>query len=509
MHRILKPSFKRLTVKKKMTSDLYEEINQVAYIAIVRAMETWDPQIATFSTHVHWKIMAELQTLQHLEFPDRRKLAIPYRIKKIELDRPCRNDDGESATMADFLTAPDGEEEVERRARLYMAQHCFERAFSNYIARKMSSYCVNQKDAGKIAKLRHRLMRNRWIYIRRVIKMENYDVIAQEYGITRERARQIIITIDEDMNGQLPYICKDTKVVVQATKPAPATVHPSWDYMLIDYYMTTGIDSRIVGRETPMPTRVDDYDFRPTVVLAEQSHEDMLNETRRLVHSPVIEAVIDPTSSGTDVTTQVEATNVVRLQSKKDLVVKVMKQAAISAIAGAMLTSVTTMAASAQSRAIPPESEGTRPAEVTIDPVVKQQQRRAQSKAATVAGRRLGGISAGYVGDIGKVSVRRASWGIQIAEYPSLAEAQKGVLTERRNWSWLSGLEAAHVPPVKRDAGHGLAFGPMSQVQADGMCHEAKRYDRTCTVVKFGVVRTPAILKNTGKTPTPQENLST
>lgn len=476
MHRILKPSIRRLTTRKNMTRDIQDDIDQHTFIAICRALTDWNPEIATFSTHVHWKVRAELQTLQHFEFPDRRRLATPQRISFLELDRPHTGDDGSTYTMADYLVDETAEDAVEAEARRHVALHTFERVFSHAIARQMQAYCINQEDQEKISQRRHSLMRNRWIYIRRTLCLETYEQIAQEYGITRERARQIIIRVDEEARGQLPRFSKEDGCIQEPTRKPPETIHPSWDYMLIDFYMATGEDTRLFGREVAMPTRIPTYDFRPEVAIVDQTAEDMAAElnVHRIEDARIVQDV-EQARPPVIRAHEEKASTVVRMPDRRR---GVLRQAGIAAIAGAMLT--TAVAANAQSRAIPPEGPGTRNAEITVE------SREAGRLAVRAPVSRPKAVQTDKgIAHIDRISLARPAWGVRIADYSSEKAARAGWTGERKSWNWLRGLQAAYIP-ASSGSTHGVAFGPLSETQAQGMCHEAKRHSKPCQVVRFG-----------------------
>ena len=458
IHRILRPSIRRLAARKNMTRDMQDDIDQHALIAITLAIRTWDPAIATFSTHVHWKVRAELQTLQHFEFPNRRKLAVPHRIHFLELDRPYATADGDTCTMADQLVDDGAEDDVEESARRHIAIHAIERVFSHLIASQMTSFCINAKDDSKIAEKRHGLMRNRWIYIRRTLWLETYEQIAQEYNITRERARQIIRRVEEQLKGQLPRLCTATHAIVSESRDAPKDIHPSWDYMLIDFYMATGEDTRLFGRETPMPTRPDDYDFRPSVLLTENADAD--EET----------GIVEEVAAPEDV---VVSDNVVKLRPAG-----MARRLGVAAIAGAMLTSA--VAANAQSRAIPPEA-----AAPTME---VQEAPRKQASVPTVSTRvrterRSDAITANE-----SILTTKALYGVRVAQFDSEKQAKAKWQEERRSWSWLRGLRPAYTA-TSANVRHAVSFGPLSEAQAKGMCREAQRISKQCDVVRFGVER--------------------
>jgi hypothetical protein len=462
IHRILKPSIRRLAAKKNMSRDLQDDIDQHSYIAICLALESWDQDIATFSTHVHWQVRAELQKLQHYEFPERRRLAIPTKIKFVELDKPMYGDQAESSTMADQLVDEIAEGDVEMNARRHVALHAMERVFSHLIARQMQSYVIGQDDEEKIARRRHSLMRNRWIYIRRTLYLENYEQIAQMYNVSRERVRQIISTTEDEIRGQLPRFCKKTNEILPATKMPPETVHPSWDYMLIDFYMATGEDTRILGTETPMPTRIEAYSFKPSVEIVITKNDEKADQKTNL-----------PDNGANDnVRHEIKGDNVISMQKYQR---KLKNGLTVAAIAGSMLSSV--VAANAQSKAIPPEqfSENTTE-DVSVKPKAKT---KAAVGSSTPKDRIIPIVS------MASVKMKAPAWGIKIAEYPTISEAKKSWYKDTKSWTWLRGLQPVYTADESKGSSS-LAFGPLSAKQAEGMCHEAKRLSKPCLVIPFG-----------------------
>jgi len=447
MLRILKPSLHRIGARKHMTATLRDEIEQHAAIAITRAIDDWDPAIATFSTYVHWKIMAELQTLQWVEFPDRRKLVLQQPIKFMELDRPIRTgDETGEMSMVDMLEAANGEEDVECVAREYIALHGFERVFSHNIVKQMQAYRINQTDQQKIETKHAGLLRNRWIYICRVIHLETYETIAKRHNITRERIRQVINEIDDDLKGQLPRICKTTKEVIEATRPAPESVHEDWEGMLISFYMETGIDSRLINTDVPLPTRpLDAAEPAITVVVEE-------------VETPAVED------------------NVVHITARRPQQLSLFKGAGLAMAAGAMLVSA---AASAQSRAIPPSAAA---AEPVSQPAPAVRPLPGPKAAPTVRTVRPDALQ-----DVAKLVTQRPSWGVQMQNYPKLDALRTAASREQRSWPWLRGLTVAYAGDAS--TGYRAVFGPLTRDQATGLCHEAKRSERPCNVVGYGTPR--------------------
>lgn len=66
--------------------DMREDAEQVAAIGVHRALMTFDPQRARFSTHVTWQIRGELQGLRHRVRLDQRRSAISAGITTVSLD---------------------------------------------------------------------------------------------------------------------------------------------------------------------------------------------------------------------------------------------------------------------------------------------------------------------------------------------------------------------------------------------------------------------------------------
>lgn len=461
MLRILKPSLHRLTSRKHMTVALRDEIEQHAAIAITRAIEDWDSEKATFSTYVHWKIMAELQTLQWVEFPERRKLMLQQPLRFLELDRPMRGSEGDDDfTLGQTLISANGEEDVESNAREHIAMHCFERVFSHYISKQMQAYRANQNDQQKIEIKQSGLMRNRWIYICRVIHMETYETIAKRHDITRERIRQVIKEIDDDLRGQLPRYCKKSDSVIHATRMPPEDLHEDWDGMLISFYMETGIDSRLINRDSELPTRpVAEVVETVKVTVEEISDEQAVNDR---VNENHVDAA--------------PANNVVELVRRRPQQLSLFQGAGLAIAAGATMMSA---AANAQSRALPPAAAIEASETATKRSADLPKVSRILPKTPTRKMTRTFSPQA-----LDKIVTARPAWGVGMGSYPKLDALRTDAIKQQRTWPWLNGLTVAY--SQKGSDQYRAVFGPLTKEQANGLCHEAKRHERTCTVMNYG-----------------------
>jgi RNA polymerase sigma factor (sigma-70 family) len=475
MLRILRPSLRRLSLKKKMGPELQEDVEQHAYIGICKALEDYNPELSSFSTYVHWKIRAELQTMQHFQFPERRRLSTPVRISFVELDKPQMQENGDTCCMIDFLEDAHAEDKIEDAARKYVAFHAIDRIFSHSIARQVRHMYMTGNDDSKITAKVHRFMRDRWMYVRHTIFMENHEQIAAEYGISRERVRQIISKVEENVCHQVAHYNK-SKELVDWSGEIPKEIHPSWTYMVLEYYRETGQDVRLVGRDEPMPKTAEAFDFvadlteekksiAPVVAVEDVVDQPAVAET----NSTVVR--IDIPLSGQKQKSGGETGKVISMSAHKKALAR---HAASMVAAGAMLASA--VSANAQtSRAIPPLEIESKSASVKVEAI----KRKIASKPVVEKRRVLSLVS------IEGIKVKTPSWGVKTAQFANLSQAREGWVREQNSWNWLKGLQPAYLKNPATNY-HSIAFGPLTKDQADGMCHEAKRYGKPCEVISFG-----------------------
>lgn len=478
VYALLKPVVRKLVARKNMLS-MIQECEQHAYIAIHRAIDSWDSNISSFSTYVHWQIRAELGDLQHKMYPERRKVQTLVPVKMLELDRPMNTNDGNSATMGDFLVDEIAETRVEDAASQYVAKHCLERIFSHYLARKQKAYESHEHDLAKIEEHRYNLMRNRDIYLRYRVGIgfkgiQKYKDIAAKYEISRERVRQIVARVEADLKGQLPALSECGMHVIEATKQPPASIHPDWMLFVMAFHNhhsnVDRFDPRLVDRETPIPANA------PRAVNSQPMIES-LN-----VDPPAVPAVVVPVD-GQDRMKPV----IVAMSMGRDIDVRLHRKAGLLLTSLMAVTAMATPAAAQTSRAIPPEYEAaTRPAEVVIDPIVRTREgARATARKRTESqdGMRYKVIPAS------QVKANPSIWGIQVGRFADADALQKNWYKTRNSWNWLRGLYPFSVS--NKGKGVGLVFGPMNQEQAVGMCHEAKRVRMDCAPMALGKTQMP------------------
>ncbi len=66
--------------------DMLEDARQACAIAVLRALESYDPRQARFSTHVTWQLRGELQSLRHRVRLDQRRSARTAGVTTVRLE---------------------------------------------------------------------------------------------------------------------------------------------------------------------------------------------------------------------------------------------------------------------------------------------------------------------------------------------------------------------------------------------------------------------------------------
>ncbi len=82
---LLSPRISRL-IRQYRLGDMHEDAQQAAAIGVHRALTTFDPAKAQFTTHVTWQIRGELQSLRHRMRLDQRRSAVAAGISTVSLE---------------------------------------------------------------------------------------------------------------------------------------------------------------------------------------------------------------------------------------------------------------------------------------------------------------------------------------------------------------------------------------------------------------------------------------
>lgn len=212
--KMLAPRIRHFTRQYGLTG-FWEDAEQVAAIAVHRAIESYDPAKAQFTTFVNWQIRGEMQGLRFRLMTDQRSSAVKVNATTVSLQSLARNSDGEAVDFADTIRDEDALERVESGASDYLAQRAMEKLTSEYIRnqrqqairqlqrshRKSKSapavnrdgarLRINTIDPAELEKLEEQLACKR-----DVIKERMFDLAAPAHHVaggemTRERMRQV------------------------------------------------------------------------------------------------------------------------------------------------------------------------------------------------------------------------------------------------------------------------------------------------------------------------------
>ncbi|SMQ69107.1 Sigma-70 region 2 [Altererythrobacter xiamenensis] len=146
-------------------SDMREDAEQACAIGVHRALETYDPRKARFTTHVTWQLRGELQSLRHRVRLDQRQSAQSAQVRTVSLE----------ALSAAYAERGEVFEIVDETALQRVERTC-----SNALVRRSLLRLMNRIETP---------VQERVIVLESVFDREGDD---SRYGKTREQRRQIV-----------------------------------------------------------------------------------------------------------------------------------------------------------------------------------------------------------------------------------------------------------------------------------------------------------------------------
>ncbi len=192
-----------------------EDAEQVCAIALHRALDSYDPAKAQFTTFINWMIRGELQGLRFRLMADQRPSARKVSATTISLDAMTFGGADEDGAGAAFLIE-DAEAVylTEASASSYLADNAITMLLDSYMAnlrragleqlsrRKPSRHAtsaptgqprlkINAVDPDEIRQLDERVQRNRALVEQRLFSRPSSRSTEPAEEITKERARQI------------------------------------------------------------------------------------------------------------------------------------------------------------------------------------------------------------------------------------------------------------------------------------------------------------------------------
>lgn len=238
---VLRPTVRKMMRHKGMM-DLQDEVGQHAFIAIHTALSDWDGSISSFSTHVHWKLRAEMRTLELQHFPERRKVCENIDVRMVYLNKPCNDGQGdESDEIGEVMNLdPEGYRMIEDNVDHGMFIRNIDNALSRIAAPRISTYLsTGCSDRAPVVNV----MRDIHIFVQRMLHEENARVVAACHAITRERIRQITNKVEK-------VFTKNIRDMMQNPRPLTEEEEAAWELALAIYREEAGYDLKLVDRGT-------------------------------------------------------------------------------------------------------------------------------------------------------------------------------------------------------------------------------------------------------------------
>jgi hypothetical protein len=472
-------------IRQKYMTDMDEDCGQVCQMGILVAVRTFDPALGSFSTHVHNKLRAAVGDLKHKMKPESRNIQTIAPVQHVSLFTPIGND-SEDFTIADTIEDVQAQAAIHDRLEVGMVYLQIDRAYSHYLARSEGRRTGRLATPSGLREHRINKLREREVFVRHFLQGETLEVIASGYGITRERVRQIAAKIYTDPTEpskagkegpREPGALNRYLATSHVSEEHPTGYNDIWSEYVALSWAEFGRDIRLA------PTSQD----LSAVETASVSVEFHPADTMGILPEPAldaVEAVIEDMSDED----AIADSRVVPIFAEDDLpLFAATRQAprrnpfvgriASAALGIALATSMASAAAAQTSRAIPPDQYETA--------VSRMHRADAAPKPVRIKAAR----STAERSDLAVVDARRIvlpvqAYGVMVASYADVGTMRASWAGVRSGWNMLTGLRPAGIQTAPGK--YGLMFGPISREQAFGVCHEAKRRPRECTVTRFG-----------------------
>lgn len=197
----------------------WEDAEQVCSIAVHRAIESYDPAKAQFTTFVNWQIRGELQSLRFRLMTDQRPSARKVEATTVSLNALATGDDGEDLSAIATIEDEEALFRTESGASAYLAEAATMLLVDGYIdhlrgvamermrrrarpkrAAKTAEAEARQSvwradnmqiEAAELEELEVRLSHNREVVERRLFDIATLDSLEGETGVNKEQVRQI------------------------------------------------------------------------------------------------------------------------------------------------------------------------------------------------------------------------------------------------------------------------------------------------------------------------------
>lgn len=149
--KLLAPRIRHFTRQYGLTG-FWEDAEQVAAIAVHRAIESYDPAKAQFTTFVNWQIRGEMQGLRFRLMTDQRAPARKAGARTVSLEALGRHENGELVGPETLIEDDGAIERVEAGAANYLAMAAMEKLTAEYIRACRQEGLAKLHRHGKTAK---------------------------------------------------------------------------------------------------------------------------------------------------------------------------------------------------------------------------------------------------------------------------------------------------------------------------------------------------------------------
>lgn len=190
----------------------WDDAEQVCAIAVYRAIQSYDPEKAQFTTYVNWQIRGELQSLRFRVMTDQRPSAQKVQAITVSLHASTQGPDEDETTLESLIQDEEAETNVEAGASDYLAREALHALIDSYIdrlrtvgmeqlrrrprpKRRMAQDKAEKAkhadgiESAELDALEQRLKRDRLIIEGRLLDIG--DDIPEPADVSKERARQI------------------------------------------------------------------------------------------------------------------------------------------------------------------------------------------------------------------------------------------------------------------------------------------------------------------------------
>lgn len=208
INNILKSTVSKMANKKGL-QNVADEMEQITYIAISNAIVDWDIKISSFSTYVHWQLLAEAKRLELHLHPERRNVCKNIDVILIPLNKPKYSEYYDSnEEYVDKIIDNENTDIQEYNIGGIMAKSSIDKTLSRLIYNKMMAFYKNpEKEKKSIIDY----MRNVHIFRQTYIDEIELKDIALIHGITRERIRQVNQNLLDSFTKKIMYMSKNKR----------------------------------------------------------------------------------------------------------------------------------------------------------------------------------------------------------------------------------------------------------------------------------------------------------